>query len=181
MDAAIFVRKSNTRAAGSQSRAGRVTHVFMCPMSINYMGNDVGAGTANDPRPGWSVRERLNGFKDLEDGWTPDDWSRAPDHAGLDWLADAFESMYPGDIPAPLTFPTPDGGVAFEWWFEWGQADLEIDIKKHTGEWFIYDENAKSTSDEADLNLAVPGDWPRVAELVMAAHARTGGAPSGGK
>ena len=113
------------------------------------------------------VPARLDEFKELRDGWADgmqvaSDWGngygKAPDHAGLDWLADTFERRYPDDAPLPYAYPTPEGGVQIEWSLGPYEASVEIDINDHSAEWFVVDLPA-DTSDERMLNLDIADDW----------------------
>lgn len=81
------------------------------------------------------IRHQLDNLKDLEDGWL-DGGGKAPPHKGLDWLASQLLVHYLGDLPQPLLFPTPEGGVQIEWHavgpFE---AEVDIDLSTRKGEW----------------------------------------------
>ena len=66
------------------------------------------------------VTARLDEFREIQDGWadgmqSAENWGngygKAPDHAGLDWLAGSFERHFPDDLPLPYTCPPPEGGV----------------------------------------------------------------------
>lgn len=57
------------------------------------------------------VRARLDDLRALSDGWL-DGTGVAPPHAGLDWLASAFDRHFPDDLPLPHLYPTPEGGFA---------------------------------------------------------------------
>lgn len=118
------------------------------------------------------MRNRLNDFKELKDGWTPEG-GLAPDHDGLDWLAGALEDHYPDDITAPHAFPTPDGGVALEWWSVGSKkcdAELEVDLKSRAGEWYVWAEC--KILDETDVDLDGPDGWSRVAEKIRTLYGR---------
>ena len=92
-----------------------------------------------------TTRDRLESFKELKDGWTPDLSSVAPDHAGMDWLADVFEKNYPDDAPTPYTFPTGDGSIVLEWKVGEVDADLEVNLQARTGMWHVYRPGRKNT------------------------------------
>ena len=59
------------------------------------------------------VAARLDELRAMQDGWLDGD-GKAPDHAGLDWLADAFNHYYPDTAPLPRIYPTEEGGVRME-------------------------------------------------------------------
>ena len=106
------------------------------------------------------VPARLDEFRALKDGWLEGD-GRAPDHAGLDWLSESFERLYPEDIPLPHTYPTPKGGVEMEWSFGSQSVILEIDLEKRHGDWLRFD---KESDEEDSFELAMYDDaaWNRI-------------------
>lgn len=130
-----------------------------------------GAYTYIDDRP-MTVRDRLESFRDLEDGWTPEG-GLAPDHAGMDWLAGEFENHYPDDLATPLTFPTGGGGIALEWWDgNETRADLEVDLKRRTATWCAFHPNSCDIDVyHEDLVVDSPHFWPWLAEQVRALDA----------
>lgn len=104
-----------------------------------------------------STRDRLDHFKELKDNWVPN--GTAPNHAGLDWLADEFESNYPDDLPTPLTFPTGGGGVSLEWWSDDDErASLEVDLEKRAATWYVF---RPDSEDDDTYHEDVPVDGPR--------------------
>ena len=114
-----------------------------------------------------TTRDRLESFKDLKDGWTPEG-GLAPDHAGLDWLADEFEKHYPDDLEAPVTVPTPDGEVAFLWIDgDDERGELEVDLKRHTATWCVFvPDGAGIDVWRENLVMESPHFWPWVAGQV---------------
>lgn len=110
------------------------------------------------------IPARLDELRSLQDGWL-DGKGVAPSTAGLDWLANAFDSKYPEDLPLPFVYPTADGGVRAEWSMEPYELSLEIDLSKKTGAWH----QLKMDTDEEDarsLNLETDEDWTWLADRV---------------
>ena len=105
------------------------------------------------------VAARLAELRAMQDGWLDGD-GVAPPHAGLDWLADSFQSRYPEDVPLPYTYPTPEGGVQMEWSLGPFEISLEIDLASHSAEWF-WVEIPTDAEGERMLNLddATAWDW----------------------
>ncbi len=77
---------------------------------------------------------RLDEFKSLKNGWL-DGKGFAPDHKKLDWLAEAFQSNYPDELPLPYMYPTAEGGVQAEWSAGGWEITLEVDFAELQGEW----------------------------------------------
>ena len=102
-------------------------------------------GMSEDPL---GIRARLQGFKDLKDGWADgmqpaSDWGqefgKAPPSAGLNWLMSAFGSRYSINSPKPYLYPTPEGGVQAEWSLGSHEISLTIDLQSHMAEWHWLD------------------------------------------
>ncbi len=117
------------------------------------------------------VPARLDEFRDMKDGWADgmqraSDWGsgygKAPSHEGLDWLADKFTSEYPNDLPLPYTYPTPEGGIQMEWSIGAFEAEIEIDLNDHAGDWFWFE---RTSEDEGQrfLNLDDSDSWAGLA------------------
>ncbi len=80
------------------------------------------------PRNPMDIRTRLGELKQLSNGWL-DGYGVAPDHAGLDWLADAFEAHWTkAGIKPPYLFPTPDGGIEAETTIGYRDITVEINL-----------------------------------------------------
>lgn len=110
--------------------------------------------TALDPL---DVPSRLNEFKDMEDGWL-EGGGVAPDPFVLDRVAHRFTSYYPRGLPLPYAYPTPEGGVQFEWTIGPNSSSLEIDREGDSAEWH----NLNFDTDESDihtLRLDSPEGW----------------------
>ena len=116
--------------------------------------------TSVEPMDPLDVDARLDGFRNLRDGWL-EDGGAAPDHAGLDWLADAFEKYHPAGMPLPHTYPMAGGGVSLEWSFGEREADVEIDLKSHTGEWYVFNGGTKECEEDKKVKLDDPS-WRQI-------------------
>ena len=103
------------------------------------------------------VPSRLDEFRNMRNGWLEGD-GQAPDHAGLDWLADIFDRHYPSDVVLPHTYPTPEGGVEMEWSLGSREISLEIDFQTHMGYWHNMD-MISSGDEERDLDLDDTREW----------------------
>lgn len=113
------------------------------------------------------VPTRLDEFRNLRDGWAdgiqhPSDWGNgygyAPRHEGLDWLTAKFTAEYPDDLPLPYTYPTPEGGVQMEWSLGAFEAEIEINLDDHTGEWLWVEIGSENEGDKV-LNLDDGESW----------------------
>lgn len=103
------------------------------------------------------VPARLDELRLLKDGWL-EGCGKVLDPIGLDWLSTAFEHHYPDDVPLPYTYPTPEGGIQFEWTVGANEASLEIDLRSHFAKWYCLntDTDAESTK---ELNLDKVQNW----------------------
>ena len=130
---------------------GRVcNNTFMTP----HTNNNMDESTLRRQMKGLlDVDSRLNEFKNVQDGWLKDG-GVAPDHAGLDWLSKTIT-----DLPLPYTYLMANGGVSLEWSFGAKDITLEVDIKTHKGEWYVYDSTSKSISDVISLDLTTHDGW----------------------
>ena len=79
------------------------------------------------------IPSRLDELRELKDGWIEGS-GRAPDHSGLDWLTRSFEFYYPSSLGLPYAYPTPEGGIQFEWSIGTNEISLEIDLLDHQGD-----------------------------------------------
>lgn len=114
----------------------------------------------------FDVGARLDEFRSLRDGWL-EDGADAPDHAGLDWLSAIFERYYPDDLKLPRTYPTADGGISLEWSFGIREIDIEVNLKTHVGEWYVFNKNTEQGEEEKTLELDKPADWEWVSEQLQ--------------
>lgn len=109
------------------------------------------------------VDARLDEFRSVQDGWL-EDGGVAPDREGLNWLSGAFAAHYPDDLPLPYTYLMADGGVSLEWSLGTKEVTVEVEIKSHKGEWYVYDKNDKRIEGEKVLDLAKSTQWSWMAD-----------------
>jgi hypothetical protein len=105
------------------------------------------------------VRVRIEELKMLKHGWL-DGKGLAPSHDGLDWLAGAFESNFPDDLPPPYLYPTAESGVRAEWSIKPHELSLEIDLTARTATWHSL--NMDEDTDQSrmvNLNNALDWEW----------------------
>ena len=110
-----------------------------------------------EPLDPLDVDARLDEFRNLRDGWL-EDGGVAPDHTGLEWLSSVFERYYPDDIQLPRTYPTADGGISLEWSSGELEIDIEVNLKDHVGEWYVFNKTTKNGEEEKELKLDNPDD-----------------------
>lgn len=108
------------------------------------------------------VGARLDEFRNLRDGWL-EDGGKAPSHGGLDWLRGVFERYYPKDLPQPHTYPTPEGGISLEWTMGRLDVDIEVNLERHTGWWYVFNKDTGRGESEKTLNLDDQGGWKWIA------------------
>ena len=113
------------------------------------------------------VTAQLDDLRNLKDGWadgmqTAGDWGngygKAPNHEALDWLDAKFADEYPDDLPRPYIYPTPEGGVQFEWSLGSREVSLDIDFHTRVGYWHSMDMISLS-DEERDLDLDDAREW----------------------
>lgn len=106
------------------------------------------------------VSSRLDEFRAMHDGWL-DGTGSAPGSAGLDWLSDSFERLYPDDLPLPHLFPTPEGGIEAEWSLGDHAINFEVDLNTHCGRWLSFDKQSDDDNEEDGcmLDLDDPACW----------------------
>ena len=110
------------------------------------------------------ILARLDEFRALEDGWH-DGYGSAPSTQGLDWLGQQAARNL-GGAPAPYIYPTPEGGVQFEWDIGSFRPSLEIDLETRVGDWHCLDLDADE-ADERELQLERLQDWQWLAEQLL--------------
>jgi hypothetical protein len=129
-------------------------------MTIQSMLDSLSAGAdfekVSFPDP-LDIRTRLDELKLLGPGWL-DGKGIPPSHAGLDWLADAFDAYYADDIPLPYLFPTPEGHVLAEWSLKPWSPSLEIHLAVKGAEWHCLNLDTDEES-EKDVDLGKAEDW----------------------
>ncbi len=111
------------------------------------------------------VPARLDELRMLRDGWL-DGQGTAPSPAQLDWLSEWFSTSFPDELPLPLTFPTVEGGVRFEWAIGRVDASVDINLQGREGYWHSHD-SAAADSNEAQVDLSTEAGWKSLAARVQ--------------
>ena len=128
-----------------------------------------GRGVSDDLRvkrlPRSDVAHRLEGFRKLKHDWAKAGYI-APNHKGLDWLADRFASIFPRDLELPHVYPTPEGGVEAEWMIGDHRVIFEIDLKTHSGDWLQWDKRSEEDEESRPLDLDQDSAWHYVVDQV---------------
>jgi len=127
------------------------------------------------------IRERLQGFKDLKDGWADgmqhaSEWGQgygnALDPDGVDWLAKVMALHYKTSLPKPYIYPIPEGGILLEWSLGDNEASLEIDLEEHSAEWHCLDVRS-NRSYERQISLDEPTSWQWLAAEISRLESRS--------
>ena len=108
-------------------------------------------------RPPSDFSARINELRTMRDGWLMGT-GVAPDHMGLDWLAETFSRTFPSDVPLPFINVTPTGGVELVWSTGPHAVRLEVDLRNHSGQWSAYNRQA-DTVRERVFDLDHDGNW----------------------
>ena len=117
------------------------------------------------------ISTRLDEFRDLSNGWLGEGKGLAPNGAGLDWLDEGFQTLYPDDLPLPYLYPTAEGGIQAEWTVNEIETSLEINLENHRGVWHSL--NMKTDIENSKkINLANNDGWQ---ELVLSIKQIIGG------
>lgn len=124
-------------------------------------------GVSIDPL---DIPARMDEFRALQDGWL-DGCGSAPSPQGLAWLGQCAAQNL-GGSPDPYIYPTPEGGVQFEWDIGSFRPSLEIDLETRVGEWHCLDLDADE-SYERELRLERPQDWQWLAKQLRLLQGRT--------
>ena len=103
------------------------------------------------------VAFRLDEFRNLQDGWL-DGEGIAPPQTGLDWLTRTFCQNYPISDELPYSYPTPEGGVQFEWSVGSWEFALEVDLIGKSGEWRRLNLTTRESS-STERDLSEPDAW----------------------
>lgn len=111
------------------------------------------------------VPARLDELRFLKDGWF-EGHGKAPNHTGMDWLADAFTSYYPEILQLPHLYPTPDGGIRFEWPLGAVEASLDIDLTTHRAQWHQFDTKTDQDADDS-FDLSNVEGWQTLSQRVQ--------------
>lgn len=110
------------------------------------------------------VPAQLDEMRSMKDGWL-DGHGLAPAHNELDWLSTVFDHYYPNDAVLPYVCPTPEGGINMEWSVGQREIGLEINLKKHSGEW-SWDDIDTGSRGERDLDLDKQESWEWIANQI---------------
>ena len=103
------------------------------------------------------VAFRLDEFRNLQNGWLEGE-GIAPPRTGLDWLSQTFYQNYPTADELPYSYPTPEGGVQFEWSVGSWEFALEVDLIAKNGEWRRLNLITQEFS-STELDLSEPKSW----------------------
>lgn len=115
-----------------------------------------------------NIPARLKELRNLKDGWL-EGKGIAPNHNELDWLAREFEHNYSDELPLPYVYPTEEGGIVLEWMIIPNDVSLEIDLRKHHGEWHCFNMNMDMDGEETDtdtFDLNRAKDWGRLVDKI---------------
>ena len=110
------------------------------------------------------VPARVEELGTLPEGWLDGDGAALPAD-GVQWLMDAWEVAYPDDLPAPFTYPTPEGGVQFEWTIEDWELSARVDLMRREAEVSGLQIGGDGTVD-LNVNLERPDGWVTLSDLV---------------
>ena len=105
------------------------------------------------------VEARLDELRLIKDSWLGDN-GIALAESGLDWLLHTFNLHFPDHLPLPYIYPTPEGGIQFEWPINPNEISLEINLADHCAEW--HDLNVETNADKSkklDLNDDASWKW----------------------
>ena len=92
-----------------------------------------------DVQTNYKLFNRFEELAALEDGWLDGD-GVAPDKQKLVCISEILVGSYPGDIPIPAIFPTPDGNLLLEWQLP-GEPSCEIDLEAMVADFHIFSPN----------------------------------------
>ena len=107
---------------------------------------------------------QIDDLRQLKDGWL-EGQGKAPSKEGLDWLLQAFDEHYSGDLPLPYLYPTEPGGVQAEWSLGRNEITLEIDLVEHSS-YFHALQMEDDTEETRRLDLGSETHWIELKELI---------------
>lgn len=111
------------------------------------------------------VSARLEEIQQLRDGWHEGNGT-APPLEGLKWLDRQMAEKYPDDMPLPYIYPTPNGGIRFEWTLGNLDISLDIDLVNKTAWAHLLDLDTDE-EEEKNLNLADDEAWEWLKNRLM--------------
>ena len=110
------------------------------------------------------ISAQIYDLRQLKDGWL-EGQGKAPSKEGLDWLVQAFDKHYSGDLPLPYLYPTEPGGIQAEWSLGQNEITLEIDLAEHSG-YFHALHMEDDTEKTRRLDLGSDKHWMDLKELI---------------
>lgn len=110
------------------------------------------------------ISAQIYDLRQLKDGWL-EGQGKAPSKEGLDWLSQAFDKHYSGNLPLPYLYPTEPGGVQAEWSLGRNEITLEIDLAEHSG-YFHTLHMEDDTEKTRRLDLGSETHWIELKELI---------------
>ena len=110
------------------------------------------------------ISVQIDDLRLLKDGWL-EGQGKAPSKEGLDWLSQAFDKHYSGDLPLPYLYPTEPGGIQAEWSLGQNEITLEIDLAEHSG-YFHALHMEDDTEKTRRLDLGSETHWINLKELI---------------
>lgn len=113
--------------------------------------------------------DRIQELSQLSHGWYNGE-GLAPDHLALEKLDRTFAERYDRRLPEPLLYPTQEGNVLLEWFFEHYSISLDIDLSDFTGFFHVLrtdtgEEEEYDLQLDPDLNLPLDG-WQTVNDTI---------------
>lgn len=111
------------------------------------------------------IGSQIDELSHLKDGWL-DGKGKAPRKQNLEWLENAFDSLYNPQLPFPRLYPTPEGNVQAEWSTEKHEVSLEIIFDARRGEYQSLDINTNDCID-LDLDLTLPEKWEQLNQNLL--------------
>lgn len=121
--------------------------------------------TRIEPLDPLDVPARLESLALLRDGWM-DGQGQRPSPSGLAWLSKAWTESWPDEVALPYAYPTPEGGVQFEWSSAEASLTAELDLDTRVAEVLVSRTADGEVVEEASVNLDTVDEWLALAALV---------------
>ena len=93
--------------------------------------------------------------------------TRKPSPSGLAWLSKAWTEAWPDEAALPYAYPTPEGGVQFEWSTAETSLTAELDLNTRVAEVLVSRTADGEVLEEARLELDKAEQWEALAGLVQ--------------
>ncbi|MDL5032703.1 hypothetical protein QRD43_12380 [Pelomonas sp. APW6] len=122
--------------------------------------------TRIEPLDALDVPARLESLALLRDGWM-DGQGLRPSPSGLAWLSKAWTDAWPDEAALPYAYPTPEGGVQFEWSTAEASLSAELDLNTRVAEVLVSRTADGEVLEEARLELDKAEQWEALAGLVQ--------------